>query len=185
MKMIITPEQKSDLLSILKLRFEQNMNRHLDLDWNIINERLENNPGLLWSLNEMEKTGGAPDVIGYDSETDKYVFFDCSEESPIGRRSLCYDHEALESRKQNKPVDSAVAMATDMGISLLNENQYLLLQQYGTFDSKTSSWLEAPVEIRKLGGSIFGDKRFGRVFIYHNGAESYYGGRGFRGCLRV
>lgn len=183
--MTITPEQKLDLLSTLKLRFEENMDRHTDLNWNIINERLEHHPEYLWSLNEMEKTGGAPDVVGYDPETDKYLFFDCSEESPIGRRSLCYDNEALESRKQNKPVGSAVTMAKAMGISLLNENQYLLLQQYGAFDTKTSSWLESPSEIRKLGGSIFGDKRFGRVFIYHNGAESYYAGRGFRGCLRV
>lgn len=183
--MTITSKQKSDLLSTLKLRFEENMNRHHDLDWNIINERIEKNPGLLWSLNEMEKTGGAPDVVGYDSAKDQYLFFDCSEESPIGRRSLCYDHEALESRKQNKPIGSAVAMATAMGISLLNEDEYLLLHKYGTFDSKTSSWLESPAEIRKSGGSIFGDKRFGRVFIYHNGAESYYAGRGFRGCLRV
>lgn len=178
-------EQRATLLSILKTRFEENMPRHKGIDWSVIQTKLETNIEKLWSLNEMEKTGGEPDVIGYDKKNDEYIFFDCSPESPKERRSICYDHEALESRKENKPANSAVEMAADMGIELLTEEQYRNLQQLGKFDTKTSSWVKTPAEIRKLGGAIFCDRRYETVFVYHNGAESYYAARGFRGSLRV
>lgn len=175
----------ADLLNTLKVRFEKNLNRHKNLDWSQIQTRLEGNSEKLWSLNEMEETGGEPDIVGYDKETDEYIFFDCSPETPKERRSLCYDHEALEYRKANKPRSSAMQMASEMGIEVLTELQYQELQKLGQFDTKTSSWLRAPDEVRELGGAIFGDCRFGRVFVYHNGAESYYAGRAFRGSLRV
>lgn len=161
------------------------MNRHKAIGWKEVQTRLEANPSKLWSLSEMEATEGEPDVIGYDKKTDQYIFCDCSPESPKGRRSVCYDHEALESRKEHKPKDSALGMAADMGIEMLDEEQFHDLQKIGKFDTKTSSWLKTPAEVRKLGGAIFGDWRFGRVFVYHNGAESYYAARGFRGMLRV
>src|SRR5690606_13763998 len=163
----------------------KNMKRHQTLEWSEIQAKLEANPEKLWSLDEMEETGGEPDVVAYDKKTGEYIFFDCSAESPKGRRSVCYDHEALESRKEHKPKNSAKGMAAEMGIELLTEEQYLELHQLGTFDTKTSSWLETPGDVRRLGGAIFGDWRFGRVFFYHNGAESYYGARCFRGSLRV
>ncbi len=181
----LSSEQRIELLSILKARFEKNMNRHTGLDWANVQAKLEANAEKLWSLDEMEVTGGEPDVVGYDKTTDEYIFFDCAAESPKGRRSICYDHEALEARKEHKPANSAVEMAKDMGIELLNEEQYRELQKFGNFDTKTSSWIVAPPAIRKLGGAIFGDYRYGTIFIYHNGAESYYAGRGFRGFLRV
>lgn len=181
----LSQEQKETLLSILKQRFEKNMHRHKELDWSKIQAKLEENPSKLWSLDQMEETEGEPDVIGYDTETDEYIFCDCSKESPNGRRSVCYDHEALEARKKFKPENSAVNMATEMGIELLTEEEYQTLQRLETVDTKTSSWLATPKEVRSLGGAIFGDWRFGRVFIYHNGADSYYGVRGFRGKLRV
>jgi Protein of unknown function (DUF4256) len=173
------------LLQTLKARFEKNMNRHKGLNWADIQAKLEANPEKLWSLHVMEETGGEPDVVGIDPKTSEYLFFDCSVESPKGRRSLCYDNEAWESRKENKPENSVMGMATEMGIELLTEVQYDELQQLGKFDAKTSSWLSTPNEVRKLGGAIFGDWRYGRVFIYHNGAESYYAARGFRGSLKV
>lgn len=180
------PEARiEELLRILQKRFEKNSNRHKKMDWASIQDRLEASPEKLWSLNEMEETGGEPDVIGYDKKTEEYLFCDCSAESPKGRRSLCYDQEALESRKEHKPKNSAVGLASEMGIELLTEEQYHELQTLGKFDTKTSSWIATPVSVRELGGGIFGDWRFGRVFIYHNGAESYYGSRGFRGLLRV
>lgn len=179
------PEQRETLLQTLKARFEQHMNRHQDMNWADVLGRLEEQPDKQWSLNEMEQTGGEPDVIGVDSETGELLFVDCSPESPSGRRSVCYDHQALEARKQHKPANSAVGMAEDMGIDLLTEEQYHALQKVGPFDQKTSSWLKTPPEVRKKGGAIFGDYRFGRVFIYHNGADSYYGARGFRGMLKV
>lgn len=181
----LTSKQSVALIEILKTRFEKNMNRHKGLQWSKVQAKLETMPQKLWSLNEMEGTGGEPDVITTDKTTDGYIFFDCSVESPSGRRSLCYDHEALESRKKNKPVNSAMGMATKMGIKLLTEEQYRLLQQSGNFDTVTSSWILTPESIRESGGAIFGDRRFGRVFIYHNSAESYYAARGFRGALRV
>lgn len=161
------------------------MNRHKDIEWKKVEEKLKTHPEKLWSLNEMEESGGEPDVVGFDKKTSEYIFYDCSGESPKGRRSLCYDREALESRKKHKPKNSAMDLAGDMGIELLTEEEYYKLQELGEFDSKTSSWLKTPNELRKLGGAIFGDYRFGRVFIYHNGAESYYGARGFRGSLKV
>jgi hypothetical protein len=173
------------LLNELKKRFEKNRNLHKGVEWEKVQARLEAHPEKLWSLNEMEITGGEPDVIGHDKKTGEYVFCDCSAESPKGRRSICYDHEALEARKLHKPGNSAVQMAADMGVELLTEEEYRKLQELGNFDSKTSSWLKTPVEIRKHGGAIFGDYRFNHVFIYHNGAESYYAARGFRGLLRV
>lgn len=180
------PEARiEELLRILQKRFEKNSNRHKKMDWASIQDRLEASPEKLWSLNEMEETGGEPDVIGYDKKTEEYLFCDCSAESPKGRRSLCYDQEALESRKEHKPKNSAVGLASEMGIELLTEEQYHELQTLGKFDTKTSSWIATPTSVRELGGGIFGDWRFGRVFIYHNGAESYYGSRGFRGLLRV
>lgn len=177
--------QREELIGVLKARFEKNMNRHKDLGWTEIQAKLEANPEKLWVLDEMEITGGEPDVVAYDKKTGEYVFNDCSAESPKGRRSVCYDHEALEARKEHKPANSAKGMAADMGIELLTEEQYRELQQLGKFDTKTSSWLETPTDIRKLGGAIFGDYRYGTVFLYHNGAESYYAARGFRGSLRV
>ncbi len=174
-----------ELLHELKDRFEKNMNRHKGLDWAKIQAKLEANTEKLWSLNEMEKTGGEPDVVGYDETTGEYIFYDCSSESPKGRRSLCYDHEALESRKDHKPENSAIDMATSMGIEILTEEQYRELQKLGNFETKTSSWVKTPAEIRKLGGALFCDRRYDHVFVYHNGAESYYSARGFRGSIRV
>ncbi len=181
----LTPEQETALLHTLKTRFEANMHRHSGLQWSKVLAKLEAYPAKMRSLHAMEATGGAPDVIGCDNETGEYLFCDCSAESPEGRRSVCYDPEALESRKANKPPHSALGMAAEMGIELLTEEQYGALQLLGHFDTKTSSWLKTPESIRKLGGAIFGDKRYGRVFVYHNGAESYYTARGFRGLLRV
>jgi hypothetical protein len=178
-------EQSEMLLERLKARFEANPNRHPEMNWEAVAARVEGQPEKLWSLHEMEHTGGAPDVIGWDAETEEILFFDCSPESPKGRRSLCYDPAAWESRKANKPEDSAVAMAAAMGVELLTEAQYFTLQKLGEFDLKTSSWLSTPTSVRARGGAIFGDRRFGRVFIYHNGAESYYSARGFRCVLRV
>ncbi|AZS16745.1 DUF4256 domain-containing protein [Paenibacillus lutimineralis] len=181
----LSPEQREELLKTLKVRFEKNMNRHIDLKWAGVQEKLEANAEKLWSLNEMELTGGEPDVVGYDTESGEFIFYDCSAESPKGRRSVCYDREALESRKQHKPENCVMDMVTAMGIELLTEEQYRELQKLGNFDTKTSSWLKTPSDIRSLGGAIFGDFRYGNVFVYHNGAESYYAGRGFRGSLRV
>ena len=181
----LSAEQPSALLNTLKARFEKNSNRHKGIDWAAILAKLQANSDKLWSLNEMEQTGGEPDVIGFDKNTGEYIFYDCSAESPKDRRSICYDHEALEKRKEHKPADSAVNMAADMGIEILTEAQYRELQQLGKFDTKTSSWVKTPAEIRKLGGAIFCDCRYNTVFVYHNGAESYYAGRAFRGWLRV
>lgn len=181
----LQPSERESLLKTLKTRFEKNMDRHKKLDWAAIQSRLEANAEKLWSLNRMEITGGEPDVVDYDKKTGEYIFYDCSAESPKERRSLCYDQEALESRKEHKPLDSAINMAADMGIELLTEEQYRALQQLGNFDLKTSSWVKAPAEIRKLGGAVFCDRRYNTVFLYHNGAESYYASRGFRGSLRV
>src|SRR5262244_1536178 len=181
----LSAAQRQELFSTLKARFEKNMNRHKGLDWAKVQAKLEANIEKLWSLNEMERTGGEPDVVGHDKKTGEYIFYDCSAESPKGRRSLCYDREALESRKENKPENNAIDMAAAMGIELLTEEQYRELQKLGKFDTKTSSWVKTPAEIRKHGGAIFGDFRYGHVFVYHNGAQSYYGARGFRGALRV
>lgn len=183
--MKLSPEQQKELIGILKTRFEKNMNRHTGIEWAGVQAKLEADTEKLSSLNEMEITGGEPDVVAYDKNTGEYIFFDCAAESPKGRRSVCYDHEALEARKEHKPGNSAVEMAKDMGIELLNEEQYRELQKLGTFDTKTSSWIKTPADIRKLGGAIFADYRYGTIFIYHNGAESYYAARGFRGALRV
>lgn len=179
----LTIEKSNNLINHLKARFETNMQRHQNLDWTLIHNRLNSNSGKIRALNEMEKTGGEPDVIGYDEQLDAFVFCDCSIESPTGRRSLCYDAEALKSRKELKPKSSAIEMAKDMGIELLSEKQYRKLQQFGNFDTKTSSWINTPESIRKSGGALFGDFRYGSVFIYHNGAQSYYATRGFRGIL--
>src|ERR1022692_3474979 len=176
---------KKALLSALKARFEKNMNRHKGLEWAEVQAKLQANTEKLWSLNEMESTGGEPDVVGHDRKTGEYIFYDCSAESPKGRRSICYDREALESRKENKPKDNAMDMVAAMGIELLTEEQYRELQKLGNFDAKTSSWVKTPPAIRKLGGALFCDRRFDTVFVYHNGAESYYAARGFRGSLRV
>jgi hypothetical protein len=181
----LSPEQCEELLRALKTRFEKNMNRHQGLDWTKVHEKLVANDGKLWSLNEMERTGGEPDVVGHDKKTGEYIFYDCSAESPSGRRSLCYDREALESRKEHKPKDSAGELAAVMGTELLTEEQYRELQKLGEFDTKTSSWVKTPLHIRKLGGALFCDRRFDTVFVYHNGAESYYAARGFRGSLKV
>jgi hypothetical protein len=178
-------KQREELLRALQARFEKNMNRHKGLAWAEVQPKLEANPEKLWSLSEMERTGGEPDVIAHDKKTGEYIFFDCSPESPKARRSVCYDREALNSRKEHKPKNSATDMAEAMGVELLTEEQYRELQKLGEFDTRTSSWLKTPADIRKLSGAIFGDRRFGRVFVYHNGAESYYAGRGFRGELRV
>ena len=185
MKNKLSEEQSQELLKVLEIRFEKNMNRHNDLDWNKVQEKLEANPEKLWSLDEMERTEGEPDVVGYDNKTNEYIFYDCSAESPKGRRSLCYDHEALEKRKENKPAGSAINMAAEMGIEILNAEQYNELQKLGSFDAKTSSWIITPADIRKLGGALFSDFRYNTVFVYHNGAESYYAARGFRGSIRV
>jgi hypothetical protein len=181
----LSPEQREELLRVLKARFEKNMKRHKGLEWAEIQAKLEANTEKLWSLNEMERTGGEPDVVGHDKKTGVYIFCDCSAESPKGRRSLCYDREALDARKENKPQNSAVDMASGMGIELLTEAQYRALQKLGDFDTKTSSWVITSSDIRKLGGALFCDRRYGNVFVYHNGADSYYGARGFRGSLRV
>jgi len=181
----LSPGQSEELLRVLKARFEKNTNRHKGLEWAKLQEKLEANPEKLWSLSEMERTGGEPDVVGIDKMTGEYILYDCSGESPKGRRSICYDREGLESRKEFKPENSAVEMATAMGIEILTEEEYRELQKLGNFDMKTSSWLKTPQEIRKLGGAIFADRRYNHVFVYHNGASSYYGVRGFRGSLRV
>ena len=181
----LSPEHRIELLDELKTRFEENMHRHKSLKWDDVRARLESAPDKLWSLAEMERTGGEPDVVRFDKKTGEYIFFDCSPESPKGRRSLCYDRAAWDSRKEHKPGSDAATMATDMGVEILTEQQYAELQILGEFDLKTSSWLQTPPDVRSLGGALFGDRRFGRVFTYHNGAESYYGARGFRGSLRV
>ncbi|MEY2409419.1 MAG: hypothetical protein QOF48_2089 [Verrucomicrobiota bacterium] len=181
----LSAERCEELLRALKDRFEKNMNRHKGLDWAAVRTKLEARPEKLWSLNEMERTGGEPDVVGHDKKTGEYIFFDCSAESPKGRTSVCYDREGLDSRKEHKPKNNAVDMAAAMGIELLTEDQYRDLQKLGDFDAKSSSWVKAPADIRKLGGALFCDRRFGHVFVYHNGAQSYYSGRGFRGSLRV
>jgi hypothetical protein len=181
----LPPEQGKELIDILKARFEKNKERHPNMEWSKIQAKLEANPDKLGSLHEMEETGGEPDVVAYDKNTDEYIFYDCSVESPKGRRSVCYDREALEARKEHKPANNAVGMAADMGIELLTEKQYRGLQQLGPVDTKTSSWLVTPPDIRKLGGALFGDFRYGTTFIYHNGVQSYYAARGFRGSLRV
>jgi hypothetical protein len=181
----LPPEQRIELLEELKARFEKNMSRHQGLKWAQIQAKLEENPEKLWSLGEMERTGGEPDVVGFDKSAGEYIFYDCSAESPKGRRSFCYDREALESRKEHKPENNAIDMAAAMGIELLTEEQYRELQQLGNFDMKTSSWVKTPVEIRNLGGALFCDRRYNTVFVYHNGAESYYAARAFRGSLRV
>lgn len=181
----LSQEQREELLGTLKARFEKNMHRHKDIEWAKVQEKLEANTDKLWSLNEMERTGGEPDVVGYDKKKDEYIFYDCSAESPKGRRSVCYDREALESRKKHKPENNAIDMATAMGIELLTEEQYRSLQELENFDLKTSSWVQTPADIRELGGALFCDRRYDTVFVYHNGAESYYAARGFRGALRV
>ena len=181
----LSAKQREELLSGLKARFEKNLNRHSGLEWAKVAARLDAKPEKLWSLHEMEKTGGEPDVVGHDPKTGEYIFYDCSAESPQGRTSFCYDREALDSRKEHKPANNVMDMAAAMGIELLSEEQYRELQKLGNFDMKSSSWMKAPAEMRKLGGALFGDRRFGRVFVYHNGAQSYYSGRGFRGSLRV
>jgi len=181
----LSTQQSSELLELLKTRFEKNKGRHEGIEWAKVQAKLEANPEKLWSLNELERTGGEPDVVGYDKATGEYIFYDCAAESPKGRRSICYDHEALESRKEYKPGHSAIAMAAELGTEILTEDQYRELQQLGNFDLKTSSWVKTPDKIRKLGGGLFCDRRFDTVFVYHNGAESYYAARGFRGSLRV
>lgn len=184
-KKVISEQEREELLQTLKDRFEQNSDRHQDMEWNVIQAKLEKKPEKLHSLYEMERTEGEPDVVSYDKDTDEYIFFDCSKESPKGRRSVCYDRAALESRKKHKPENSVLDMAKEIGIELLTEEQYRELQQLGAFDLKTSSWIQTPSDIRELGGALFCDFRFGHVFVYHNGADSYYGARGFRGSLRV
>jgi len=181
----LAPEQSRELLMVLQTRFNKNKNRHIDLDWTKIQAKLKVNPEKLWSLHEMENTGGEPDVVGHDKKTDEFLFYDCAAESPIGRRSYCYDQEALESRKKFKPENNALDVAAAMEISLLTEAEYRKLQQLGNFDAKTSSWIKTPDEIRKLGGALFCDFRYNTVFMYHNGADSYYAARGFRGVLRI
>ena len=181
----LSKKRSDEFLKVLKARFEKNMSRHRGLEWTNVQVELEANNDKLWSLNEMEKTGGEPDVVGYDKKTGEYIFYDCSPESPKGRRSLCYDREALDSRKENKPKGNAEEMAAAMGIELLTEEQYRELQKLGEFDTKTSSWVKTPSHIRKLGGALFCDRRFNTVFLYHNGAESYYAARAFRGCIKI
>jgi hypothetical protein len=181
----LSPAESEKLLGVLKERFEKNMKRHKGLSWTKVQAKLEAHPKKLWSLNEMETTGGEPDVVGHDKKTDEYIFYDCSAETPNGRRSICYDRDALESRKEHKPKNSATGMAAAMGVELLNENEYRELQEVGEFDTKTSSWIKTPEEIRELGGALFCDRRYDHVFTYHNGAESYYAARGFRALLRV
>lgn len=191
-KKVLSPEQCGELLRVLKTRFEKNMYRHKGLAWSKVQAKLQSNPAKLWSLNEMERTGGEPDVVGYDKKNDEYIFYDCSAESPAGRRSLCYDREALDARKENKPKNNAIDIAAELGIEILTEEQYRELQNLGNsdssvggYDSKTSSWIKTPPDIREKGGALFCDYRFGHVFVYHNGAESYYAARGFRGLLRI
>ena len=184
-KKALSPEQREELLTALKTRFEKNMNRHKGLEWAKVEPRIEANPGKLWSLNEMERTGGEPDVIGHDKKTGEYLFCDCSAETPKGRRNVCYDRDAQEGRKEFKPENNAMDMAAAMGLEILTEEQYRELQKLGNFDTKTSSWVKTPSNIRELGGALFCDRRFDTVFVYHNGAESYYAGRAFRGSLRV
>ncbi|HET6568473.1 MAG TPA: DUF4256 domain-containing protein [Rhodothermales bacterium] len=181
----LSPEQREELLGTLKTRFQKHINRHKDHEWATVQARLDAKPDKLWSLNEMERTGGEPDIVSHDNKTGEYIFYDCSAESPKGRRSICYDREALESRKEHKPKNSAMDMAAAMGVELLTEEQYRELQKLGKFDTKTSSWVQTPPDIRKLGGAVFADRRYDTVFLYHNGAESYYAARGFRGSLRV
>jgi len=181
----ISTKELDELLSTLKIRFEKNMERHTGLDWAAVQAKLETKPDKLWSLSEMERTGGEPDIVGFDKDTGKFIFYDCSNESPKDRRSLCYDRAALESRKEHKPKNSALDMAAEMGIEILTEDQYRYLQELGQFDLKTSSWVKTPDAIRNLGGAVFCDRRYDTVFLYHNGAESYYAARGFRGLLRV
>lgn len=181
----LSPEQSAELLNTLKSRFEKNKSRHKGIEWDKVHAKLEASPAKLWSLDEMEITGGEPDVVGYDKKTGEYIFYDCSAESPKGRRSVCYDHEALEARKEHKPKDSAMGMAAAIGIELLTEQEYRELQKLGEFDLKTSSWIVTPADVRQLGGALFCDRRYDTVFLYHNGAESYYAARGFRGSLRV
>jgi hypothetical protein len=181
----LLPEQQEELLKVLKARFDKNIERHKGIKWTDVQVKLEANSEKLWTLNEMEITGGEPDVVGYDKSANAFIFYDCSTESPAGRRSLCFDPEALESRKQHKPKNSAIGMAAMMGVELLTESEYRALQKFGDFDKKTSSWIQTPAEIRKLGGALFADFRYNNVFVYHNGAESYYAARGFRGSLRV
>lgn len=181
----LSAKQREELLNTLKTRFEENMNRHKGLKWASVQAKLEANADKLWSVNEMERTGGEPDVVGHDKKTGEYIFNDCSAETPGGRRSVCYDREGLESRKEHKPANNAIDMAAAMGIEMLTEEQYRELQKLGPFDEKTSSWLITPADIRELGGALFGDYRYGKVFVYHNGAQSYYGARAFRGSLRV
>ena len=185
MKKELSTKQRDELLGVLKRRFEENKKRHKGIEWSTVQARLESKPQKLWSLNEMESTGGEPDVVGFDKKTGEYIFYDCSTESPKGRRSICYDREALEARKENKPKDSAMNVAAAIGVELLTEEQYRQLQELGEFDLKTSSWIATPTDIRKLGGALFCDRRYDTVFVYHNGAESYYAARGFRGSLRV
>ena len=184
-KKVLPAARREELLGILQDRFEKNMSRHRGVEWLEVKARLEARPEKLWSLSEMEKTGGEPDVVGRDKKTGEYLFFDCSPESPSGRTSVCYDREGLESRKEHKPKNNAMDMAATIGIELLTEEEYRALQELGDFDTKSSSWLKAPADIRKLGGALFGDRRYGRAFVYHNGAQSYYSGRGFRGSLKV
>jgi hypothetical protein len=181
----LSPAERGELLTTLKTRFEKNRNRHKDVEWAAVRAKLDANAVAMWSLSEMERTGGEPDVVGYDEKTGEYIFFDCSEETPKGRRSLCYDREALDERKEHKPAGSAVEMAAAMGIELLTEEQYRELQGLGNFDKKTSSWIKTPGEVRKLGGALFCDRRYNRVFVYHNGASSYYAVRGFRGLVKA
>ena len=185
LKKELQSKQHEELLNTLKVRFEGNMNRHNGLDWVKVQAKLQADPEKLWSLNEMERTGGEPDVIGFDKKTGEFIFYDCSAESPDGRRNVCYDREGLESRKSHRPANTAIDMATAMGIEILTEEQYRELQKLGPFDTKTSSWVKTPINIRKLGGALFADYRYGTVFVYHNSAPSYYGARGFRGSLRV
>jgi hypothetical protein len=181
----LSAEQREELLSTLKARFEKNMGRHKGLEWTRIHAKLEGNPEKLWSLSEMERTGGEPDVVGHDKKTGEYIFYDCAPESPKGRRSVCYDREALEARKEHKPKDSALDMAAAIGVEILTEEQYRELQKLGNFDTKSSSWVKTPPDIRKLGGALYCDRRYNHVFVYHNGADSYYAVRGFRGSLRI
>ena len=185
MKKVLKANERDELLGVLRARFEKNMDRHKGLDWTKVQAKLEANPEKLWSLNEMEKTGGEPDVVGFDKKTAEFIFYDCSAESPKGRRSVCYDREALEARKEHKPANTALDMAAAMGVEILTEEQYRELQKLGSFDLKTSSWVKTPADIRELGGALFCDRRYNHVFLYHNGADSYYGARGFRGSLRV
>jgi len=184
-KRVLSPKEGEELVRVLKARFEENINRHQGLDWAKVEAKLKAKTNKLWSLNEMERTGGEPDVVGHDKDTGEYIFFDCSPESPKGRVAVCYDREGLESRKEHKPKDTAMDMAVAMGVELLSEEQYYELQKLGEFDRKTTTWVKTPAEIRKLGGALFGDRRYGRVFICHNGAQSYYSARGFRSSLRV